>query len=100
AWIEAARQRGESAWEGSSDRIHFGADIARYGADDSVVVIRQGRRILKIESWHGNNLMETTGRIVALAAQYKPEEINVDDAGVGGGVTDRLEELNQPVHGV
>jgi len=52
--------------------------------------------------------METVGRVVALATvvgllhgmQPKHIPINVDDTGVGGGVTDRLRELGYSAHGV
>jgi hypothetical protein len=99
--VEAAIER----WKHESradthEPISLAADIARYGSNFSVVIARQGSRVLEMQAWRGNSLMETTGKIGLLAKRYQPEEIRVDDSGVGGGVTDRLSELGFPVRPV
>jgi phage terminase large subunit len=80
--------------------VVLGCDIARFGADESVVAARRGERLLWIEAWSGRDLMETTGRIAKLAREHRAVRINVDEIGMGGGVVDRLKELQLPVYGI
>lgn len=73
--------------------VVMGVDVARYGSDRTVIVLRQGNKILSIESHSKESLMETVGRILQAAATVTPEFIYIDEIGVGGGVVDRLKEL-------
>ena len=82
-------------------RISFGVDVARYGDDETVIVKNVGGEITIPTIFRGKSLMQTVGAVVQLykivLAQY-PEYtgdiyINIDDTGLGGGVTDRLEEV-------
>lgn len=77
--------------------VIFGCDIARSGADKTVIAIRQEMTIVKLVRWVKLDTMETSGRIVNLAKRYKPEYIIIDVIGIGAGVVDRLRELNLPV---
>ena len=75
----------------------LGLDVARYGSDETVLALREGNRIRILDAWHGRSLMETTGRVIEHARRLQIERarrprIVIDDAGVGGGVTDRLRE--------
>ena len=91
AWVEAAQQRQLPAvGEGV-----IGCDIARYGSDESVAYVRRGPAVIAADYWRSRDLMETTGRLVALARTFEPARIQVDDIGMGGGVTDRLLELKR-----
>lgn len=84
-------------------QIIFGVDVARFG-DDETVIYRNARGKLKIVAKHrGQDLMSTSGYIVR---EYKkvlkefPEfkgriYVNIDDTGLGGGVTDRLREVKR-----
>lgn len=65
-------------------------DVARYGLDESVYLLRQGGRVLKIERWGHQDTVYTTGRTVRLMREDNPATIRVDDIGVGGGVADQL----------
>jgi hypothetical protein len=96
SWIEKARQQ-EIEPKGG---VIFGVDIARFGDDESVVIARQGGKVIAIESWNGMDTTVTTERVTALAEQYYPIRINVDEIGVGAGVVDSLKKLNFPVTGV
>ena len=71
----------------------MGVDIARKGNDESVICFREGDYLVGFESWHGQKTTESTGRIAAAAREFRPDTIYVDDIGVGGGVTDQLEEI-------
>jgi len=94
--IEAAQNR-ELDREGA--RI-IGVDIARFGEDKSVAVVRSGRKILEVAVWSKTDLMESTGRVVQLIKHYEPEETRVDSIGLGAGVVDRLKEQGYRVRGV
>ena len=84
-------------------RISFGVDVARYGSDETVIAKNVGGRITLPVSFRGQSLMTTVGKIVQLYRQAIAEfpryrgkiYINIDDCGLGGGVTDRLEEVKQ-----
>lgn len=83
--------------------IIFGVDVARFG-DDETIIYRNVKGKLKIvKNRRGQDLMKTVGDIVV---QYKkvvkefPDYkgriyVNIDDTGLGGGVTDRLREVKR-----
>lgn len=79
--------------------IELGVDVARYGGDETIIATRLGNFVddLLVSSKEG--LMQTTGRIVQqlnlLTTRYPNRTIvvKIDDTGLGGGVTDRLQEI-------
>lgn len=80
--------------------IHIGVDVARFGDDATVIFPRVGMKSLKYKKYHKQDTMATSGHVLKLAkkllAEYpsaKKVFIKVDDTGVGGGVTDRLNEV-------
>lgn len=76
----------------------IGVDVARFGSDESIILIRFGN-VVKILAIFGKaDTMETAGRVV-MAYEDHPdcELIKVDEIGVGAGVVDRLSELGLPV---
>jgi phage terminase large subunit len=87
SWVEAAVERDVSKTDGSA----VGVDISRFGSDETTFMRVSGRRASMIASYSGKDLMETTGRVRRLADEV--DKIAVDDAGLGGGVTDRCREL-------
>lgn len=94
AAVEAAQER--DAEPHRSDQHVIACDVARYGSDETVIAHRHGQRVRLLQRYTGKSLMETAGRIVdeirKLDARTQPR-IVIDDAGLGGGVTDRLAEL-------
>ena len=84
--------------------IIWGLDVARFGSNDSVLVKRQGRMVTGIQTWKQLDLMQLSGAVVAefeaCQPRQQPVQINVDSIGVGGGVTDRLQELHLPAVGI
>jgi phage terminase large subunit len=70
-------------------------DVARFGADKTVVYRRQGNVCRLVWKSQGRDTQEVAGRLKAMA-EDDPDvgAIIVDDTGVGGGVTDRLREEN------
>ncbi len=100
--IEAARDRSIAAQD--RWRPVWGLDVARFGDDRTALCIRRHKRVERIEAWRGLDTMQTAGRIKHLwdetAADDRPGEIVVDVIGVGGGVVDRLREMDLPVRGL
>lgn len=77
--------------------VVFGVDVARFGDDRSVVVIRMGNVVHRIHAWQGLDTMQTAMRVGQMANEFHPDTIFVDGGGVGGGVVDRMKELGYKV---
>lgn len=85
--------------------VSLGVDVARFGNDETVIVVRRGGAILRIQSWVGQDTMKTAGCVIDMAREYGLDyhtafRIAVDDTGVGGGVVDRLYEQQWKVRAV
>jgi hypothetical protein len=80
--------------------IILGVDPARFGADSTVIAVRQGRDIIAIKRFKGDDTMETVGRIIECMEEYKPVLVNIDEGGLGAGVVDRMKEQRYKVKGV
>lgn len=87
-------------------RISMGVDVARYGDDETVIATNVGGKIELPIIRHGQGLMRTVGDIVSEYRRLVKENpkyegvivVNIDDTGLGGGVTDRLEEVKIEEH--
>lgn len=91
--VEAAQKR----WAEPASRVAVGCDIARFGSDETITVSIGNNGAVTIESIrNGQDLMATAGGLV----QFRGLKIGVDDAGLGGGVTDRLREQGVSVEAV
>ncbi|MEK3722297.1 AAA family ATPase [Paenibacillus sp. FSL H8-0034] len=82
------------------DTLHLGVDVARFGDDETVIAPRIGMKVFKLKCYNKQDTMVTAGWVIATGRkmlrrfpQLGKVEIKVDDSGVGGGVTDRLEEV-------
>lgn len=78
-----------------SEPVVIGADIARWGQDESVVAVNQGGRVRVVDSWGKSDLVETARRIHRQATDLNAAEVRIDTTGVGGGVYDNLEVLDE-----
>lgn len=84
-------------------KITMGVDVARYGDDETIIATNAGGDIDIPVVRHGQSLMTTVGDIVMqykrLIKEYPNYKgvitVNIDDTGLGGGVTDRLEEVKE-----
>lgn len=94
AVVEAAQER----WEAPGGRpAAAGCDVARFGSDETIIITidgagNAGLPIARV----GQDLMATAGHLKSLSARRTA----VDDTGLGGGVTDRLAEMEVVVDGV
>jgi hypothetical protein len=79
----------------SNDPVVMGVDVARFGDDQSVVVIRTGRdaESKPMMRYRGVDTMTLASEVARLASDYKPDTIFIDGGGVGGGVVDRCRQL-------
>ena len=98
SWIEAAMERWHDMEPGKPKEI--GVDVARFGSDNSVIVVRYGPKVVEIEEYSKQDTMETAGRVVAAERRHVPHSIKVDVIGLGAGVVDRLNELQCLAQGV
>ena len=93
---EAALARSDGIIAPGERRI-LGVDVARYGDDRTVYILRCGRSVEFIEVRAKENLMQTTGRAIMLWHELAADAIHVDATGIGAGVCDRLREQRAPV---
>ena len=77
------------------DKPIMGVDIARFGDDKTVIIIRKGMLVLHIEELRKSDLVNTTGRVITAAKEFKVKDIIVDEVGIGAGVLDTLKVDNQ-----
>lgn len=94
SWIQRAQllELPDTGWPRK-----LGVDVARFGADRSVIYSRMGGKIRLISDKNGEATTKTAGRCVKAWMDTKAEEIQVDGVGVGGGVVDILAEDGYPV---
>jgi len=98
ALVDEAMER--PAVADQSAPIVVGVDPARFGADATVIAIRQGRDILAIKRYRGDDTMEVVGRVIDVIEEFKPALVVIDEGGLGAGVVDRLKEQRYKVRGV
>lgn len=84
----------------TSNILHIGCDVARFGDDKTVITPRIAGKIFQFKKYSKKSTMETAGNVILMCKEYmkkysklKKCVIKVDDTGVGGGVTDRIREV-------
>ena len=80
--------------------VVMGIDPARGGADSTVIVVRQGRDLVAIKRYSGEDTMTIVGRVIDAIEEYKPILSVIDEGGLGYGILDRLTEQRYKVRGV
>ena len=91
---------GRAKWKDVTAPIILGIDPARGGADSTVLVVRQGRDIVAIKRYSGEDTMTIVGRVIDAIEEYKPVLSVIDEGGLGYGILDRLTEQRYKVRGV
>lgn len=97
-WITLAMYRDVTPTPTASK---MGLDVARYGTDESILLLRQGGHCRVVETVSYGPTTELVGKVIIHGTEHMkaPAEfpiICVDDVGVGGGVTDMLQERGLP----
>lgn len=72
------------------DPLAIGVDVARFGANNSVIFPRKGRdaRTLPRQVYHGLDTVQLANRIFDTWSELRADGIFIDGGGVGGGVVD------------
>ena len=96
--VEEAMQRPQYK-DSSAPRV-IGVDPARSGADSTVIVVRQGRDLIAVKRYRGEDTMATVGRVIDAIEEYNPALTVIDEGGLGYGILDRLKEQRYKVRGV
>ena len=92
--IERARLRAADKSPKSQATLRrLGVDVARFGADESVIALRSDRLVSIVETHHGLDTMSLAAVVVSAIERTGATETNVDVIGVGAGVVDRLNQL-------
>jgi len=96
-WIElAVNNRVEEGEE-----VQAGLDVARFGNDKTVFIMRKGFKVTALEEVTKMDTMEVVGWVrPMLDKEPELEGLAVDIVGLGAGVYDRLLELNYEVREV
>lgn len=93
-WVTLAQAR-ETPPDHTDPRI--GVDVARYGSDHSIIGVRLGGWFRVMVDIARGPVTEVAGKVQEVGAgRINTPIANVDDTGVGGGVTDILEEDGYP----
>lgn len=92
ALVEAARKRRVPGAETARAPLVLGVDPARFGADCSVILARQGLAAREPERFRGLDNMTLAGMVAERMQRLDPAAVFVD-AGAGAGVVDRLRQL-------
>lgn len=98
SWAEDAKR---AEFEPGEPRV-LAVDVARKGSNRTVAYLREGNRFRCVLRKMGLLVTDIRDAVCELAVKHDPEQIVVDDSGVGGGVTDvvaeRLREQGRKIH--
>lgn len=94
AEIDAAMSREVSVH--ITDPLAVGVDVARYGANNSVIYPRKGRdaRSIARRIYNGIDTVTLAQRVFEVHDELHSDGIFVDGGGVGGGVVDNLRAMH------
>ena len=85
---------------GGGGRVVIGVDVARFGSDRSVVLMRRGDAVVSIRTFSRIDTMAVAGQVMVAVREHRPDLVNVDVIGVGAGLADRLREQGVPARDV
>jgi hypothetical protein len=98
ALVDEAMRR--KKWKDSDAPIVVGVDPARGGNDSTVIAVRQGRDLLALHRYRGEDTMTVVGHVIEAIERYHPTLTVIDEGGLGYGILDRLVEQRYKVRGV
>jgi len=94
SWIMKATMRHDK----SDKPCTFGVDVARFGDDSSVIVVRIGSRVERIIQFNKLDTVDIANHVEQVYQEYSKvcELIAVDSVGIGAGVADMLRKRGLP----
>jgi len=92
-WLERAVQNRIP----ETDPVEFGLDVATFGGDKIVCMMRKGFKASIILDTSMQDTVATVDQVSMLADRYQPAAIKVDSIGEGRGVYDMLSARGYPV---
>jgi hypothetical protein len=97
-----AEARTRDVWPEKFEPLCIGVDVARFGDDETVLVVRKGRdaRSMPAVRLRGLDTMAVAARVVELAHSLRADAVFIDGGGVGGGVVDRCRQLRLNVYDI
>jgi hypothetical protein len=98
-WLVGASNIAISQYQ--ADRRRFlVCDVARFGDDETVIYYMEDTDIIEEYIYGQRDTMYTANRLHVLSVEHHICPIVVDEGGLGGGVVDRLREMDNIVYGV
>jgi hypothetical protein len=78
------------------DPLVIGVDVARYGANETVIFFRKGRDARSIQPvrLRGASVVQVASKVSEVCATYRVDAVLIDGGGVGGGVVDNVRALH------
>ncbi len=95
--VESARKRNILQSVYFHMPIIMGVDVARYGDDQSVICVRQGRKVLEQYKYRELNTIQMASRVIEKMRHHSPQATFIDVGNTGGGVIDYITELGYHV---
>lgn len=65
-------------------------DVARFGDDETVIGMRQGRKFQILGTYRGQDTVQTAERLIEFRDRERPDATIIDGDGIGGAVVDHL----------
>lgn len=96
--VDAAMSADRNAFVDAFTPLAIGVDVARFGANNSVIFPRKGRdaRTIQRKVYNGISTVELSNKVHDCYNEWRPDGIFIDGGGVGGGVVDQVR--NQRLH--
>ena len=91
-WIEQAQDRWPDVMPDRNEQVVLGVDVARGGMDLSAIAVRQGAKILSIETFSNMDGPLLAGEIAVRYRRLKASRANIDIIGLGAAVEDALKD--------
>lgn len=87
SWIEKSFMNENRLTDG---KRRFGIDVARFGDDESVIVIKKGYNVEQILRYNNLDNVQLADEVTKLHYLWSPDEIIIETIGVGAGLYDIL----------
>lgn len=93
---DVAKAAQEEAQSHPHDALVIGVDVARYGANETVIFFRKGRdaRTIPPVRMRGASVVQVAAKVAELYGSYRIDACFIDGGGVGGGVVDNVRALH------